>query len=70
LKVFSCVSYILLDSNSRDKLKSKAKRCYFIGYESDMYYYGFWDDQNKKIIKSNNVIFNENMFNKTRLQNS
>ena len=27
-----------------------------------MYGYKFWDDQNKKIIKSRNVTFNENMF--------
>ena len=40
----------------------KAKRCYFIAYGSDMYGYRFWDDQNKKIIRSINVTFNENMF--------
>ena len=66
LKVFCCVSYILLNSNSRDKLDPKAKRCYFIGYGSDMYGYMFWDDQNKKIIKSRNVTFNENMFYKDK----
>jgi len=27
-----------------------------------MYGYRFWDDQNKKIIISRNVTFNENMF--------
>ena len=31
-----------------------------------MYDYRFWDDQNKKIIKSRNVTFNENMFYKDR----
>ena len=66
LKVFGCASYILLNSNSRDKLDPKAKRCYFIGYGSDMYGYRFWDDQNKKIIRSRNVTFNENMFYKDR----
>jgi len=62
MKVFGCPSYILLDSNSRDKLDLKTKRCYFIGYRSDMYGYKFWDEQNKKILKSKNVTFNENMF--------
>jgi len=62
LKVFGCASYILLNSNSRDKLDPKAKRCYFIGYGSDMYGYKCWDDQNRKIIRSRNVTFNENMF--------
>jgi len=27
-----------------------------------MYGYRFWDDQNKKIIRSRNVTFTENMF--------
>jgi len=27
-----------------------------------MYGYRFWDDQNKKIIRSRNVTFNKNMF--------
>ena len=67
LKVFGCASYILLNSNSRDKLDPKAKRCYFIGYGSDMYGYRFWDDQNKKIIRSRNVTFNENMFYKDKI---
>jgi len=31
-----------------------------------MYGYRFWDDQNKKIIRSRNVTFNENMFYKDR----
>ena len=36
--------------------------CYFIGYGSDMYCYRFWDDQTKKVIRSKNVTFNENLF--------
>jgi len=67
MKVFGCASYILSNSNSRDKLDPQAKRCYFIGYGFDMYGYRFWDDQNKKIIKSRNVTFNENIFYKDRI---
>jgi len=51
----------MLDSNSIDKLDPKAKRCYLIGYGFDMYGYKLWDDKNKKIIRSRNVTFNENM---------
>jgi len=43
-------------------LDPKAKQCYFIGCGSNMYGYRFWDDQNKKIIRSRNVTFNEHMF--------
>ncbi|CAJ2648559.1 unnamed protein product [Trifolium pratense] len=67
LRIFGCVSYILIDSCNRDKLDPKARKCYFIGYGSDMYGYRFWDDQNKKIIRSRNVTFNENLFYKDRL---
>ncbi|WVZ18168.1 hypothetical protein V8G54_005490, partial [Vigna mungo] len=67
LKVFGCTSYILLESNSRDKLDPKAKQYYFLGYGFNMYGYRFWDDQNKKIIKSRNVTFNENMFYKNKI---
>lgn len=66
LRIFGCVSYILIDSNSRDKLDPKARKCYFIGYGSDMYGYRFWDDQNKKVIRSRNVTFNENLFYKDK----
>ena len=62
LRIFCCVSYILTDSNSRDKLDPKVRKCYFIGYGSDMYGYRFWDDQNKKVIRSKNVTFNKNLF--------
>jgi len=39
MRVFGCVSYILIDFNNIDKLELKAKQCYFISYESDMYDY-------------------------------
>ena len=42
------------------------RKCYFIGYGSDMYGYRFWDDQNKKVIRSRNVTFNENLFYKDK----
>jgi len=42
------------------------RRCYFIGYGSDMYGYKFWDDQNKKFIRSRNVTFNKKIFYKDK----
>ena len=59
---FCCVSYVLIDSNSKDKLDPKARNCYVIGYGFDMYGYRFWDYQNKKVVRSRNVTFNENLF--------
>jgi len=66
LRIFGCVSYILIDSNRRDKLNPKVRKCYFIGYGSDMYGYMFWDNQNKKVIRRRNVTFDDNLFYKDK----
>ena len=59
LKVFYCVSYVHIESNDRSKLDAKAKKCFFIGYRDEQFGYRFWDDQNRKIIRSRNVVFHE-----------
>nr|CAN62498.1 hypothetical protein VITISV_000081 [Vitis vinifera] len=59
LKVFGCVSYVYFDSDARSKLDAKSKICFFIGYGDEKFGYRFWDKQNRKIIRSRNVIFNE-----------
>ena len=57
LKVFGCVSYVHIESNDRSKLDAKARKCFFIGYGDEQFGYRFWDDQNRKIIRSRNVVF-------------
>ena len=59
LKVFCCVSYVHIDSDAHSKLNAKSKICFFIGYGNEKFGYRFWDEQNRKIFKSRNVIFNE-----------
>ena len=66
LKVFSCVSYVHIDSDARSKLDAKSKICFFIGYGDEKFGYRFWDEQNRKIIKSRNVIFNKQVMYKDR----
>nr|CAN80650.1 hypothetical protein VITISV_022906 [Vitis vinifera] len=66
LKVFCCVSYVHIDSDARSKLDAKSKICFFIGYGNEKFGYRFWDEQNRKIIKSRNVIFNEQVMYKDR----
>ena len=58
LKVFCCVSYVHIDSDAHSKLDAKSKICFFIGYDDEKFGYRFWDEQNRKIIRSRNVIFN------------
>ncbi|KAG6761047.1 hypothetical protein POTOM_034237 [Populus tomentosa] len=66
LKVFGCVSYVHIDSDARNKLEAKSKKCFFIGYGDEEFGFRFWDDQNRKIIRSRNVIFNEKVIYKDR----
>ena len=66
LKVFYCVSYVHIDSNAHSKLDAKSNICFFIGYGDENFGYRFWDEQNKKIIRSRNVIFNEQVMYKDR----
>ncbi|KAL2236674.1 UNVERIFIED_CONTAM: Retrovirus-related Pol polyprotein from transposon TNT 1-94 [Sesamum indicum] len=67
LRTFGCSAYILNDD--RTKLDAKSIKCTFIGYGTDEFGYRFWDDQNRKIIRSRNVIFNEDvMYNDRKIQ--
>ena len=66
LKVFGCVAYVHIDSDAHSKLDAKSKTCFFIGYGDEKFGYRFWDEQNRKIIRSRNVIFNEQVMYKDR----
>ena len=48
-------------------LMQSQKLCFFIGYSDEKFGYRFWDEQNRKIIKSKNVIFNEQVMYNDRL---
>nr|VDD55243.1 unnamed protein product [Brassica oleracea] len=53
---------------TRSKLDSKSKKCYFIGYGNAEFGYRFWDDENRKINRSKNVVFNEEALYKDKLR--
>jgi hypothetical protein len=59
LKVFGCIWYVYIESDARSKLDAKSRKCYFIGYGDEAFGYRFWNDQNRKIIRSRNVTSNE-----------
>jgi hypothetical protein len=59
LKIFGCVLYMFINPDAHNKLDAKSRKCYFVGYEDEAFGSRFWDDQNRKIIISRNVIFNE-----------
>ena len=58
--------YVYIDSVARIKLDAKSKICFFIGFGDEKFGHRFWDEQNRKIIRSRNVIFNEQIMYKDR----
>ncbi|PON79458.1 Polynucleotidyl transferase, ribonuclease H-like superfamily protein, partial [Parasponia andersonii] len=67
LKVFGCLSYVHIDLANRSKLDPKFKKCFFIAYGDAKFSYHFWDDQNRKIIRSRDIIFNDEVMYRDRL---
>ena len=64
--MFGYISYVHIDSAERSKLDAKSNKCVFVGYGGDEFSYRFWDYENRKIIRSRDVIFNENVMYKDR----
>jgi hypothetical protein len=68
LKTFGCEAFDHIDKENRTKLEAKSKKCTFIGYGVNDFGYRLWDYENNKIIRSRDVIFNENFMYKDQLQ--
>ncbi|MCO5550507.1 hypothetical protein L7F22_003994 [Adiantum nelumboides] len=65
LRVFGCEAYVHIRSELRTKLEPKSSKCIFLGYGEDGEMgYRLWDPALRKIIRSNDVIFNENCMHK------
>ena len=63
-----CEAFANIDSKNRTKLEAKSKKFVFFGYDIDDFGYRLWDFENHKIVRSRDVIFNENMLYKDLLQ--
>lgn len=62
MKVWGCVAHGLILHHQVDKLKTKTKRCFFVGYPSLFKGYLLYDLMDKIIIESRNVKFLEDHF--------
>ena len=63
LKVFGSEAYNHVLKEFRNKLEPKSKKCIFLGYgESGEMGYRLWDPEYRKVIRSNDVYFNEAKF--------
>ncbi len=70
LKVFGCVSYVHVNDHARSKLDAKSVKCTLVGYGKDKFGYKLWDDQNRKMIRSRDVVFNEKVMYKDNTEKS
>jgi hypothetical protein len=66
LRIFGCTAYVHISDQGRNKLDPKSKKCTFIGYGEDEFGYRLWDDENRKMIRSRDVIFNERVMYKDK----
>ncbi|GAA0148627.1 hypothetical protein LIER_08016 [Lithospermum erythrorhizon] len=66
LKVFGCLGYVHVDANARSKLDAKSNICYFVDYVDVEMGYRFYDLKNRKIIRSEDVVFNKEVLYKDR----
>ena len=55
-----------ISDQGRNKLDPKSKKCTFIGYGEDEFGYRLWDSENKKMVRSRDVIFNERVMYKDK----
>ena len=60
------MAYVHISDHVRDKLEAKSQKCIFIGYVIDEFGYRLWDEKNRKIIRSRDVIFNEEVMYKNK----
>ena len=69
MRTFGCENtFFHIDKEKRTKLEVKYKKCTFIGYGVDDFGYRLWDYENKKIIRSRDIVVNEKVMYKDQLQ--
>ena len=59
IRIFGCPAYNLVDSQKRNKMESKSKKCIFIGYTAGVKGYMLWDPETRSAFVSRDVVFDE-----------
>ena len=52
LKPFGCEAFAHINKENRTKLEAKSKKCTFIGYGANDFFYHLYDYENHKIIRA------------------
>ena len=68
LRNFGYEAFVHIDKENKTNLEDKSKRCIFVGYGVDYFGYYLWYYENHKIIRTRDVVFNENVIYKDQLQ--
>ena len=61
LRIFGCPAYSLVDSQKRNKLESKSKKCIFIGFTKGVKSFRIWDLEKRSTFTSRDVVFDEEL---------
>ena len=61
-RVFGCLAYVHIQSDQRKGLQPHAQKCIFVGYPSEYKAWQFYNLSTKKLLISNNAIFDEHYF--------
>ncbi|KAL3690411.1 hypothetical protein R1sor_016720 [Riccia sorocarpa] len=64
LRVFGCVAFVHVPEAERNKLSTRTRRCYMLGYDLQTKGYRCYDPQLQKIRLSRDVVFDETCFDK------
>lgn len=62
LRTFGCMAMIQIPKQKRRKFSPKSKKCVFIGYCENTKAYRFYDQIQKKVVVSRDIVFIENEF--------
>ncbi|GJZ27300.1 putative RNA-directed DNA polymerase [Tanacetum coccineum] len=61
LRVFGCKAFVHIPKDERSKLDVKTKPCVFLGYGQDEFGYRLYDPVQKKLVRSRDVVFEEDL---------
>ena len=61
LQIFGCPVYSLINSQKKNKLESKSKRCISIRFTKEVKGFRFWDPKTWNAFTSRDMIFDEEL---------